>query len=291
MFILSKNFTLKKIIKRILRLPLRFVDLLLGLRTPVYAPCFGGGDATYLAGIGSTSKSFFISMGVNKKKIIVTGHPLIEQCFYSKNEDTADIYKFLGIPQNYKYLLYCSGKYLETTNDYLRGKSLLVWRREKILSILESNYNGYIVIKLHPVEKIDIFKELENLSDKVKVTQSIDIIELIKKCSILFTRYSTSAYYAMIYQKPVITHNYPPVPFGSYYADIGGTIHVENNNDLKKNINLIENNDKKIFEIINNKKNMFLKEHLNIPSNSKINSKKILPSVQKFEALIDQFLN
>lgn len=287
----NKNSILKKIIKRILRLPLRFVDLLLGFRTPVYAPCYGGGNATYLAAIGNTSKLFFSSMGVNKKKIIVTGHPLIEKCFYSNDEDTVDIYNFLEIPLNYNYLLYCSAKYVETTNDYLQGKSLLEWRKEKVLSILESNYKGYIVIKLHPIEKIDIFKELEYISDKVKVIQSIDIIELIKKCGIFFTRYSTSAYYAMMYQKPVITHNYPPVPFGSYYAEIGGTIHVENNNDLKKNIKLIDNNDKKIFEIINNKKNMFLKEHLNIPSNSKTNSKKILPSLKKFEALIDQLLN
>ena len=54
-------------------------------------------------------------MGVNKKKIIVTGHPLIEQCFYSKNEDTADIYKFLGIPQNCNYLLFNSLTSIETT--------------------------------------------------------------------------------------------------------------------------------------------------------------------------------
>jgi CDP-glycerol glycerophosphotransferase (TagB/SpsB family) len=279
---------IRKFIKVISRSTSSILHQFLGLRTPEYAACYGGGDSTYLAAIGKTSKSFYSSMGVDNEKIIITGHPLLEKTYYTHSKGPTNVYNLLNIPINSNYILFCTAKHLETSNDYLLGKSILEWRREKINSILETKYKGYIVVKLHPVEKIDNFKTLENISDRVKLAQGIDVIDLIKYCDIFLTRYSTSAYYAMMCHRPVITHNYPPVPFGSYFDEIGGSLHVDNKRELMKNIDLINNRDKTTLQLIEKRKIQFLQKHLNIDVRKIINQMNVMPSLYEYESLINK---
>ena len=258
---------------------------ILGFYTQDYAPCYGGGDATFLAVIGQSSKSFFNSIRFNNEKIIITGHPLLEENYYFKKNTSNNIFQLLRFPDDSNFILFCTGRYLDTTDNYLSKKSILEWRKDKLLSILKSEYTGFIVVKLHPLENIDIFKELENLSSRVRVIQDVDVVDLINYCEILFTRYSTSAYYGMMYSKPVITHNYPPVPFGSYFEEIGGTIHVNDNLDLVNYLDLIINSDKKTHARIKKNQVVFLQKHLNIEQ--QINNKiEVLPSLKEFEKLI-----
>jgi CDP-glycerol glycerophosphotransferase (TagB/SpsB family) len=265
-----------------------FLNKILGTYTAVYAACYGGGDSTFLAVVGKTSESFFKSMGVKKEKIIITGHPLLEEAFYFKKNKSENIFNLLNIPVGSKFILFCTGKYLNNSIDYLDGKSIFEWRRDKIVSILETSYSGFIIVKLHPVENLKTFKELEHISNRVRVTQEIDGIDLIRCCDILLTRYSTIAYYAMIYSKPVITHNFPSIPFGSYYDEIGGTIHVENTKDLIRILDLIINCDSKTLNLIENIKVDFLERHLNIIQKVNKNEIDILPSLQQFESLLNK---
>ena len=96
----------------ILKIPSFIINSLFCLRTPTMAPCYGGGDASALAVIGKTSKDFFSSMGVNKKKIYITGHPLIEKIFYNKKKISKNLPNIVSFTEKSNYLLYCTSKYL-----------------------------------------------------------------------------------------------------------------------------------------------------------------------------------
>lgn len=270
----------------ILKIPSFIINSLFGLRTPTMAPCYGGGDASALAVIGKTSKDFFSSMGVNKKKIYITGHPLIEKIFYNKKKISKNLPNIVSFNEKSNYLLYCTSKYLSTEIDYLNGKSIFELRENKINTILSTSYKGNIILKLHPSENINNYIALEKISKRVKVLDEIDIIKLIKFCDIFLTRYSTSAYYAMIYKKPIIAHNYPRIPFGTYFSELDGTIYIENKKDLEHNIDLIVKKDVNIMNIVNSKRKQFVENHLNINFNKYDNN--VLPSLIKFEKLVQE---
>jgi len=274
----------RKIFKLIIKIPSFIINTLFGLRTPIIAPCYGGGDATALAVIGKTSKDFFSNMGIDKKKIYITGHPLIEKTFYNKEKISKTLPEIISFNESSNYLLYCTSKYLLTKKDYLHGRSIFKLREEKIRAILSTSYKGNIILKLHPSENINNYISLEKISKRVRVLDEIDIIELIKFCDIFLTRYSTSAYYAMLYEKPIITHNCPKIPFGSYFSELKGTIYVDNHNDLINNIELIVKKDTKLLNFMKRERNQFIEQHLNINLNN--NKQFLLPSINNFENLI-----
>ena len=93
----------------------------------------------------------------------------------------------------------------------------------------------------------------------------------------------------MMFKKPIITHNYPPIPFGSYYEELGCTIHISNEKELIDTVNLILIKDKSILELIENRRNEFLMKYLNIdPQFNYADCYNELPTLLNMKTLIEE---
>ena len=220
---------------------------ILGLNTTVYADCYGGGDSTSFSVMSEKAKSFFISRGIPKKKITVVGHPLLENLYY--NSQT----------QNTKSIVYATGYRKPGYKKYLSDKETLE-ARIKLINELSCKFNQYdLIVKLHPKEVFTEFKDIESINRNVKLEQDVEINKLISDCSVFISRASTSVLYALVLKKPVISFNFPKLPMGDYYKDIGGTLHANSLSDIINYIEKIINKDKNIMTEIENRRNKFLK--------------------------------
>lgn len=285
-----------QLIKSLIRLPNSFLIRLLNLKTPaLHAESFGGGNATILAVIGKGSKEFYSSMGVNPNKIKITGHALYEEIYsefinnkYNLLKKKNDIYKSLNIPLNSQFIIYCTGAKKPRAYKYLSKEQAYLERKKKIKALLELSNDLYLIVKLHPREDITESLALAEVSPRIRVLQNIDINQILPLSSILLTRASTTAIYAMMFGLPVITYNYPPQPVGSLFDEIGGTIHVNNDEELTEVVSKILKKDESILKAIENRRNEFMIKHLNIdPKYDYKNENKTLPSLIKMENLIE----
>ena len=78
---------------------------------------------------------------------------------------------------------------------------------------------------------------------------------------------------------------------GDLYKEIGGTLHAETLDDMINYINLIIKKDKNTISEIKNRRNIFLKDYLNIDTNNLIKDGDILPSLKQFDYLINDLIN
>ncbi|MDB4037927.1 hypothetical protein N9519_02660 [Candidatus Thioglobus sp.] len=263
---------------------------ILGVNTKVYANCYGGGDADVLAVMGKGSKRFFIEQGIPEKKIRIVGNALIERQSIDNKKFTADeaMLASIGLSKASKFLLYCTG-YLKTGYyNYTKKEDLLHQRTIKIKELLKINDNFLVVVKLHPKENLSEFDELKTISNRVLLIQDVDVNFLLPYCELLFTRQSTTVIYALSFKKPVLTHNVPPMPMGSYYKDIGGTLHADSLDEIKKYTKLILGDDQDAHNLIEQRRKKFMSKYLNINedlNNFRVNS---FPAVLKLCKIIEE---
>ena len=277
----DKNINNKKtsLISFLIRIPKGMISILLGLRTPIHADCYGGGDSKILSAMGDGSKKYFISMGVSKNKIDVIGHPLIENLFYRKVN---------RVEKNNILYATCYKK-----ADYYKivsKKEVLQYRKKIATCITNTSKNNRLIMKLHPNEELSDFEPLEKKIKNLSVIDEGEINNMISSCKIFISRASTSILYALIYNKPVISFNFPQLPMGNVYKEIGGTLHANNIEELTKYIKLIEEKDRPTLELIRHRKEVFLKKYLNIDVKHIQKKNDVLPSIKRFNDLISREL-
>ena len=279
-------------LKKLFQVPIKIIGRLLKLNTPIYSKCFGGGNASILTAIGNGSKEFFSSMNIDKGKIRVIGHPLFENIYYNKFNNYVDenFFDLIGIKKNSNFMLYCTGYLKPGYYKYITKEKLFLEREKKVKALLNSSNDHYIIIKSHPREDTNEFQSLSDISDRVKIISDIDSNDLILKCDLLLTRASTTATYAIMHKKPVITHDYPALPMGSLYNELGGTIHVENEMELINNVINILNNEKELMSEIFSRQKYFLKEQINLREQYNYDKIKLLPSIKNFTNLLNEIM-
>jgi hypothetical protein len=257
------------------------LNRIFNLVTPSYANCYGGGDSDVFCVIGEGSKIFYTEMGINPLKINITGNAFYEEIYkdaLKSNTKDSSIFNILNIPYNSRIICYLttsrkedyykSGvKYNLDVNDELNA------RIEKIKLIVNNYPDCYIVIKIHPRTVDDNSYHLKNISKNIRIIQDIDLLDIMPHASLIINRASTASIYAMLYNIPVITHNYPPIPLGNLFKELGGTIHANNSLEFSDYISLIMNKDQSILELIGKRKKEFLLNHLNINQDAYSNSK------------------
>lgn len=192
-------------------------------RVPRYA------EGLNIAVISAFAKKAYIQMGVPPEKIFITGQPrfdLIQNRKFNKDQLKAE----LKIPEN-KHLAVLATQplvgFIWTEKDNEKFIEMVCNAVKKIPETV-------LVIKIHPVESINIYKIiLKNLKeDSVIICQDIELYELLNACDLLMTVHSTVALEAMIFDKPVITINLSGKPDIFPYAQSGAAIGVYIEEDL-----------------------------------------------------------
>jgi hypothetical protein len=253
---------------------------------------FGQGNATALALIGKGSYDFHIKMGTPKSKLFITGHPLYEETFvlaskglHKTEEGLQKAHHAIKIPLNGEFILWANNdSKKQYTRFYSHNQMLTSWKH-KIKCLLESDSHTYIVFKLHPAwNDYEEFKELGQISERVRIVKDINLEELLPYASILLVRHSMSAIFGLLYSIPVISFNYPPLPVGRLFKDIGGTIHVDDNIQLKEVVDKILQKDRGILERVKEEQRRFV-------DSLEQNKDKELQSFINFHKLIKQLTN
>jgi len=262
---------------------------MLGLNTKVYANCYGGGDADILAVMGKGARKFFVQQGIPEKKIMVLGNALIEKQLIEIDEhiDGEKILESIGLKHGDRFVLYCTGYLKKGYYNYTKKEDLFQERKNKINELLRINHDCFIVVKLHPREILSEFKKLENVSNRLIVIKDIDVNALLPYCEFLFTRQSTTVIYALSFKKPVLTHDVPPMPMGSYYKDIGGTIHADAMEEIGRYAKLISDKDIETHMLMEERRKKFMLNHLNINEDLDGAKGDMLPAVEKLNELME----
>jgi hypothetical protein len=131
-------------------------------------------------------KRHFVTKGVNPEKIVVTGIPNFDNCRQFLNNTLPDR----------DYVLVCTSDIRETLGREDR-KALIV----KAVRIA----NGRpLFVKLHPNERVGRAKrEIERYAPHARVFVTGPTEEMIANCSVLITRFSSTAYVGLALGKEV----------------------------------------------------------------------------------------
>jgi len=131
-------------------------------------------------------KRHFVSKGVNPDKIVVTGIPNFDNCR-----------RFLeNTFPHHNYVLVCTSDIRETFGREDRKAFI-----EKTLRIA---HGRPLIFKLHPNERINrAWREIERYAPQARIYAAGPTEEMIANCSVLITRFSSTAYVGLALGKEV----------------------------------------------------------------------------------------
>jgi hypothetical protein len=276
--------------KLVLKILSNILRKIFGLDTTVFADCYGGGDSDIFTVIGEGALLFFHSKGIDENKMRIIGNALVEEIYYNKIVDIKkrnQITEYLGIPEDSKFIIYCT--MFIKNKDYSANEQVFLERQNKISQLLSTEKDIFVVVKLHPRELMTEFIGLEEIFKNVIVIQDIDVNSLLPYCELLLTRASTTVIYALSFKIPVLTHDVPPMPMGSYYKDIGGTIHAGSMEDIGKYAKLMIDKDPVTLALLEQKRKSFMLNHLNINEDLDNSIGETLPAVTNLNRIIEEF--
>ena len=273
--------------KKLIGLLTRVVLRLTGLYIKIPSRVFGGGHAKVFAIIGQGSYENYVELGINPDKMVVVGYPIYEGLYRNAEELTNDqdasqaLYDSLGLSPGREMILWCTNDqrtYYEALCSY---EELLESWKSKIRILLALGEGYEIVVKLHPKELLRDYEPLGKLSDRVHVVEDYDVRKMIPHCCLFITRFSSTAVDAMCLGKPVITHNYPLIPGGTLYEDIGGTIHVKSDEEFRDAVTGILV-DGRLLRLTEDQRNQFVSHYLDFSDE---------PAATRFIHLIDTLVS
>lgn len=220
-------------------------------RVPRYA------EGLNIAVISAFAKKAYVQMGVPPEKIFITGQPRFDS-IHNKKFNRDELKAELKVPEN-KHLAVLATQplvgFIWTEKDNEKFIEMVCNAVRKIPKTV-------LVIKIHPVESIELYQMiLKNIKeDSVIVCQDIELYELLNACDILMTVHSTVALEAMIFDKPVITINLMERPDVFPYAESGAAIGVYRKENL---VEAIRNSlfDGEIKSKLAEKRKKFVYEH------------------------------
>ncbi len=198
----------------------------LGLRF-VLANTYGGGEAEYLAVMGSGFKEQFLAQGARKREVIVSGHPSHDAVFERVRDWTETerirVLESLGFTAQQRLVTYATQPTLwRGVLDFAELRSMV----ETVVSAVQAQDERFaLVVKLHPRESLDDYAFLEGRQG-VRVIRDADVQRLIAASDVFVSSSSSTLLFAMMFDKPIVTINFHAVPHFEYFAGLGGTLHV-----------------------------------------------------------------
>jgi len=181
-----------------------------------------------MAVIGGFAKDALVRLGFPEDKVHVTGEPRFDSIF-EKRYDRARLCRDLDIPEK-KSIVVLATQPLS-----------MVWNTRDRKEFLEAVVQGVgqfpglqLVIKLHPVERMEEYRNLlgNTASNGITLCQDVDIHEVVEGCSLLMTTDSTVAVEAMIMGKPILCIDFTGRANTSLYTKSGSALGVLHKEDL-----------------------------------------------------------
>lgn len=207
-------------------------------------------------------KKELIENGLKKENIIVTGPIIFDDIIINKNTNPRKKEK-----RKKTNILIATGSFIE---DSLLSKKKYFKKIKKLLTVIQKINNTSVIIKLHPREKYET--EYQKILNELKfyraeVLQKISrerFYNLIRECDSFINFGSTTAFEAMIIDKPIVTIELISLNksifkdnFCQIIKNSGATININYNEDLKGGIEKSLKNEE-IFKI---KRKEFVKKY------------------------------
>ncbi len=221
---------------------------------PVWEEIVTKPEFDYIAAPGEIGKKYLIEKGVKDAKIIITGRPRYDPFYEGKLKSLTEI-KDMFSEKTYRFN---SNKFtvLMATNP-VGEKTVEKNLFAVINSLKELNLLNNLIIKLHPREDVQFYKNyIKNLEIKPIIVKDINIFELIQSSSLLLAGISNTILESMIIGTPVICLDFVNIPFqsnGRYlFTDEKYIMIVKDQKKLTDKLNYLIKN-KQNYEVYSNK--------------------------------------
>lgn len=200
-----KNYFFWRILSRMASNPiLAKFTLLMGWRT--IALDWGLSQPRKIAVMGEHYKYLLIGRGVSNERIVVTGYVLIDELYEylsSSGDKRSKLAEKMDFDPKKKIITLISQPYVEdhycTTVQFMKIVT-------KIISSINENF--HLIIKLHPREKIEKYRQLlikfgySNVS--LVESDNVSLPELILSSDVVLTFSSTAGLFALAFHEPLI---------------------------------------------------------------------------------------
>jgi glycosyltransferase involved in cell wall biosynthesis len=188
----------------------------------------GGGEARVFAVMGEVFREQFLSQGVRKERIEVTGHPLHDAAFAQRAalsaERAGELKARYGLPNSARVILYATQPVLWRAVVTREELSENVRALGQAVADLGPEY--LLVLKLHPREELDDYGSVVEGDLPIRLVKDAEIAELIAPAEVFISSSSSTVLLAMMLDKPIVTVNFNRVPHFDYYEGVGGTLHA-----------------------------------------------------------------
>lgn len=256
---------------------------LLNLRTPLTirptqgVRIHGQGNANRLALIGEASKRFHLEMGTPLDKLAVIGSPRFDLQYQRyvkslKNPKLSEVER-KQILEKYRFepdakiVLIANNDSRKQYSKYYTNEQIVSAWRHRIANLLIRHPNLIVIFKLHPVwNTSDEFDGLKHLSPNVHIIKTGEMEELIRVADVLVVRHSMAALEGIIRGVPTVSINLPQMPAGHFYKDVGGTIHVETEEEFVCVVSEFLIKDVEAQNSFTNRRNKFIRDFLGVNS-------------------------
>jgi glycosyltransferase involved in cell wall biosynthesis len=210
---------------------------------------YGHGECRKMAIFGDAVKEMMMAEGISSDRMVVTGNPKFDRVFSFRNLNSKKaICEKLGISINGDLIVLVTQDLVETRN--WTGEQ----RKNFVLAIIQAVAllpNAELVIKLHPLEKEEDYRELvEGLTFPPIICKNISLPELLSASSLVINIASTAGLEAMAMGKPVVIVNLFNDNEPNLFKDSGALFALSKDDILPAISNLL-NNPQKRNEIMN----------------------------------------
>jgi glycosyltransferase involved in cell wall biosynthesis len=194
---------------------------------------FGGGESKHIAVSGEAFADQFAQQGVSPDRIIVTGSPEHDLLYDRKKDAKASEVKMrirsdFGLDRGPLVVF--------STQPLVHFGILSEKERKYQMSVLAESVlkrkDTSFIVTLHPREEIQEYHFLRKYGKRLSVCKGYDLIRLIDACDIYVSQFSSTILMAMAWGKPVMTFNFANIGSASYFAGLGGSLHVTKPEDL-----------------------------------------------------------
>lgn len=199
---------------------------------------WGTGAADRLAVFGEGPLETYVRLGTDRDRCRVVGsvvyEPLLERG-RSLDRSAAAISArrgALGLPGEGPVVLWATNDqatYWKRAHDEDAMSAGWVSARDALLSAAD---DLTIALRVHPKEDPEQYRAVWEGCDRVVVADRGETADYLEAADFCLTRFSSVAFSATCLGVPAVTMNFPRVPGGTLYEDLGGTLHANSAGEL-----------------------------------------------------------
>ena len=187
-----------------------------------------------VAAQGVQARDVFISQGVPREKIIVTGNPRYDKLIGAADSDIEAFRERFGIPDKNRIILLASSYFLGVHEVNLAETGQILRDMKKAMFSATVSVPGIsLVVKPHPLEQVDETRALVTDGSRISFAdKGEDIRDLISMCDVYFTFGSTATLDGLILGKPTVCPAFPGWMFSETFLGTGAVMSAHSKNDI-----------------------------------------------------------